>query len=114
MTVGELLSSPFATQQLRDHRSMQSDRIADDDSVASFLEHTQFMADNPRGFGSETTNRALRLVHAVYRAYDPIAKWKVAAKVLAQRGFSEEQIKLVRTDFEVRKALRKLLRPYHR
>jgi len=112
-TIGELLNSGLSVSRMRSYKSAGKVTLTDDWPVEAYLQRTQDEVDG-RDYGGDMTVRSLRLVHAVYRAYDPISKWRKAASALAARGFSEEQIRLLRTDAQVRRSCRRLLQPYER
>lgn len=114
-TVGELFSSGFSHPKFHDILLIENvsrhSEIDLDVPIDTFLRATQRQADS-RQYVSPSTQWALRLVHAVYRCHDPVSRWKGSAKILTQRGFSEEQIRLVQTDRHVREAMRRLVRPF--
>jgi len=113
-TTGELLSSGLSVPRMRNYKYKSAKLVLTDDwPVVAYLQRTQDEVDG-RDYGGDMTVRSLRLVHAVYRAHDPISNWRKSAAALTDRGFSEEQIRLLRTDAQVRRACRRLLQPYER
>ena len=116
-TVQELVDSRFAIPEFR----VQIEAIRREYGpfdvfsfpVKVFLARTQDVVDGDRR-QERRTEIALKLVHAVYRSNDQFSHWKRAAEKLTKQGFTDEQICLLRSDIGVRRACRKLLRPYHR
>ena len=115
-TVGELLNSEFSIPKFRGFLNVQTGpfpgKLEMDRDIELFLHETQRDSDG-RGHASQGTVWALRLVHAVYRAHNPISRWKASANILTKRGFTDDQIRAIQNDRQVRKAVRLLLRPYH-
>jgi hypothetical protein len=112
-TVKELFGSDF---MLPEFRAFIKNPMVDfgggevhDLPIRAFLDKTQKIVDGDHG-PNWTTKVALKLLHAVYRE-DRSAQWKHASRILTQHGFSEEQIRLIRFNGEVRTACLKLLRP---
>jgi hypothetical protein len=84
-----------------------------DTPVDDFLRVTADAADQRRPYpgAGKGTIMALVLVHAVYRAWESPVAWREAATILSHRGFSDEQIELLRTDDNIRRAVRRLKDP---
>jgi len=114
-TIDELLASGIGIarfQQVVETRGARdgSDAVYPDISVQEFLLQTEYYATGIGHMGMEVSWNALRLVHAAYRAYDPKLFWASAAQELSERGFTQQQIDLVRNDPTARSAMSSLLR----
>lgn len=112
-SVKELLESNFKTSEFDrfirnptfDFGSGQVHEVP----ISAFLSETQYIVDGGHS-PNWTTKVALKLLHAVYRE-DRSDQWKHASRTLTKRGFTDDQIREMRFDAEVRRACLKLLRP---